>query len=91
MISTICDIAASRQLTRIVTNGSTGGSNSSSESCKTPVAASNEVIITINDDDDCKVPLLSSENEGSSAEVIYVRDDLTTKRDEDNAKERSGD
>ena len=95
MISTICDIAASRQLTRIVTNGSTvgstGGSNSSSESCKTPVAASNEVIITINDDDDCKVPLLSSENEGSSAEVIYVRDDLATERDEDNAKERSGD
>ena len=45
----------------------------------------------MDDDDDCKLPLLSSENEGSSAEVIYVRDDLTTERDEDNAKERSGD
>ena len=68
----------------------TGGSNSSSESCKTPVAASDDVI-TMDDDDDCKVPLLSSENEGSSAEVIYVRNDLTKEGDEDDDKERSGD
>ena len=92
-ISTIYDIAASRQLRNIVTM-ETGGSNSSSESCKTPVAASNDVIITLDDDDDCddcKVPLLSSENEGSSAEMIYFRNDLTTEGDEDDDKERSGD
>ncbi|XP_022800342.1 uncharacterized protein LOC111338177 isoform X1 [Stylophora pistillata] len=85
--------AACRQLNSMVTT-ETGGSNSSSESCKTPVAVSDDVTITINDDDDCKEPLLSSENEGSSAEVIYVsRNHLTTEAtegDENDVKERSG-
>ncbi|XP_022800317.1 uncharacterized protein LOC111338153 [Stylophora pistillata] len=85
--------AACRQLTSTVTT-ETGGSNSSSESCKTPVAVSNDVITTIDDDDDCKVPLLSSENEGSSAEVIYVSmNHLTTEAtggDGNDVKERTG-
>ena len=70
----------------------TSGTNSSSESCKTPVAASNDVIITMEDDDDCKSPLLTSENECSSAEVIYVRKEPTTETTAgyDDVKNRSG-
>ena len=70
-------LKGSGQLTNNVTV-ETSGTNSSSESCKTPVAASNDVIITMeDDDDDCKSPLLTSENECSSAEVIYVRKEPT--------------
>lgn len=56
----------------------TGASNSSTESCKTPVAPLSDVMITMEDDDELKSPLLISENESSSAEVIYVREESTT-------------
>lgn len=49
----------------------TNSSNSSSESCKTPVAPLNEVIITIEDDEEIKLVLLSS-NECSSGELLYT-------------------
>ena len=56
----------------------TGTTNSSTESCKTPVAPSTDVMITMEDDDELKWPLLVSENESSSAEMIYVREESTT-------------
>ena len=56
----------------------TGVVNSSNESCKTPVAPCSDVMITVEDGDESKSPLLISENESSSAEVIYVRNDSTT-------------
>lgn len=59
----------------------TGATNSSTESCKTPVAPCSDVVITMEDDEDddeVKSPLLISENECSSAEVIYVRKESTT-------------
>ena len=56
----------------------TGTTNSSTESCKTPVAPSSDVMITMVDDDEMKWPLLVSENESSSAEMIYVREESTT-------------
>ena len=56
----------------------TGTTNSSTESCKTPVAPSSDVMITMEDDDELKWPLLVSENESSSAEMIYVREESTT-------------
>ena len=56
----------------------TGTTNSSTESCKTPVAPSSDVMITMEDDDELKWPLLISENESSSAEMIYVREESTT-------------
>ena len=52
--------------------------NSSTESCKTPVSPHNDVTITVNDDDELKSLLLNSENESSSAEVICVRKELTS-------------
>ena len=48
----------------------TGASNSSTESCKTPVAPLTEVVITIDDEEDSKWVLVS-ESECSSGEVIY--------------------
>ena len=56
----------------------TGATNSSIESCKTPVAPSSDVVITMEDDDMLKSPLLISENESSSAEMIYARGESTT-------------
>ncbi|KAL9972160.1 hypothetical protein ACROYT_G018415 [Oculina patagonica] len=56
----------------------TGATNSSTESCKTPVAPCRDVMITVEDDDESKSPLLISENESSSAEVIYARKESTT-------------
>ena len=56
----------------------TGTTNSSTESCKTPVAPSSDVMITMEDDDEMKWPLLVSENESESAEMIYVREESTT-------------
>ncbi|XP_078370518.1 uncharacterized protein LOC144654292 isoform X2 [Oculina patagonica] len=56
----------------------TGATNSSTESCKTPVAPCSDVIITVDDDDESKSPLLTSENESSSAEVIYVQKESTS-------------
>ena len=56
----------------------TGATNSSTESCKTPVAPSSDVVITVEDDDMLKSPLLISENESSSAEMIYARGESTT-------------
>ena len=57
----------------------TDATNSSTESCKTPVAPSSDVMITMDEDDDkLKSPLLISENESSSAELIYVRGESTT-------------
>ena len=85
-------LKGSGQLTNNVTV-ETSGTNSSSESCKTPMASSNDVIITMeDDDDDCKSPLLTSENECSSAEVIYVRKEPTmeTTAGYDDVKDRSG-
>ena len=51
----------------------TGTTNSSTESCKTPVAPSSDVISM--EDDEFKSPLLISENECSSAEMIYAREE----------------
>ncbi|KAL9973785.1 hypothetical protein ACROYT_G020287 [Oculina patagonica] len=56
----------------------TGATNSSNESCKTPVAPCSDVMITVEDDDESKSPLLISENESSSVEVIYARKESTT-------------
>lgn len=57
----------------------TDTSNSSTESCKTPVAPSSDVMITMDEDDDKLMsPLLISESESSSAELIYVRGESTT-------------
>ncbi|KAL9973801.1 hypothetical protein ACROYT_G020304 [Oculina patagonica] len=56
----------------------TGATNSSTESCKTPVAPCSDVMITVEDDEESKSPLLISENESSSAEVIYARKESTT-------------
>lgn len=56
----------------------TGATNSSTESCKTPVAPCSDVMTTVEDDDQSKSPLLTSENESSSAEVIYVRKESTS-------------
>ena len=56
----------------------TSTTNSSTESCKTPVAPSSDVVITVEDDDMLKSPLLISENESSSAEMIYAREESTT-------------
>ena len=56
----------------------TGATNSSNESCKTPVAPCSDIMITVEDDDESKSPLLISENESSSAEVIYARNESET-------------
>ena len=56
----------------------TGATNSSTESCKTPVAPSSDVMITLEHDDKLNSQLLISENEASSAEVLYVRGESTT-------------
>ena len=56
----------------------TGATNSSTESCKTPVAPSSDVMITLEHDDKLNSQLLVSENEASSAEVLYVRGESTT-------------
>ena len=53
----------------------TGATNSSNESCKTPVAPSSDIRITVEDDDESILPLLF---ERSSAEVIYTRNELKT-------------
>ena len=66
----------------------TGASNSSTESCKTPVAPSSaDVMITMEYDDEFKSPLLISENESSSAEMVYVRAESTTETKVDTDEE----
>lgn len=51
----------------------TDATNSSTESCKTPVAPLNEVVITMEDEEEVKLVLVSS-NECSSGELLYTSD-----------------
>ena len=56
----------------------TNATNSSTDSCKTPVAPLNEVVITLEDDEEMKLVLVSS-NECSSGEILYTSEKSATK------------
>lgn len=56
----------------------TNTTNSSTDSCKTPVAPLNEVVITMEDDEEMKLVLVSS-NECSSGEILYMSGNSVTK------------
>ena len=56
----------------------TNTTNSSTDSCKTPVAPLNEVVITMEDDEELKLVLVSS-NECSSGEILYTSGNSVTK------------